>query len=166
MKYYTQLDLGSCFHQVSIAKKDRSKTAFRDVDGMLWESTHAGFGLTVLPAAFTRRVKSALGYLPSWLDDILFASSTWKEHLATLALVPARLLAAGLSVKFAKCLFGAPLQEFLGMRIDCTGIHPAPPKMEAIAEMPRPHTVEELRTFFGMVTCADSYPTTVSSPPP
>ena len=152
-KYFTQLDLASGFHQMEIAEKDRYKTAFRDADGMLWEFTRAGFGLTVLPAAFTRRVKSALGHLPgvfSWLDDILIASDTWEEHLATLTLVLTRLLAAGLSVNFAKCIFGAASQEFLGMIVDRTGLYPAPSKLVAIARMPRPHTVEELRTFLGL----------------
>lgn len=62
-RYFTQLDLASGFHQINIAEKDRFKTAFRDADGLLYEFTRAGFGLTVLPAAFTRRVKSALGNL-------------------------------------------------------------------------------------------------------
>ena len=152
-RYFTQLDLASGFHQLSINPRDRPKTAFRDADGMLYEFTRAGFGLTVLPAAFSRRVKSALGNLDgvfSWLDDILIASATWEEHLATLVLVLNRLLAAGLSVNFAKCIFGAASQEFLGMIIDSTGLHPAPSKLEAIANMPRPTTVETLRTFLGM----------------
>ncbi|CAB1121589.1 unnamed protein product [Ectocarpus sp. CCAP 1310/34] len=131
-KYFTQLDLASGFRQMEIAEKDRYKTAFRDADGMLWEFTRAGFGLTVLAAAFTRRVKSAWGHLSgvfSWLDDIVIASDTWEEHVATLTLVLNRLLAAGLFVSFAKCIFGAASQEFLGMIIDCTGLYPAPSKL-------------------------------------
>ena len=58
------------------------------------------------------------------LDDILIASDTWEEHLAALTLVMTRLVKAGLSVNFAKCIFGAASQEFLGMVIDSTGIRP------------------------------------------
>ncbi|CAB1097320.1 unnamed protein product [Ectocarpus sp. CCAP 1310/34] len=122
--YFTQLDLASGSHQMKIAENDHYKTAFRDADGMRCEFTRAGFGLTVLPAAFTRRVKSALGHLLgvfSWPDDILIASDTWEEHFATLTLVLNRLLAAGLSVNFAKCIFGGASQEFLGMTVDNTG---------------------------------------------
>eukprot|EP00903_Cladosiphon_okamuranus_P006352 g6222.t1 len=100
-----------------------------------------------------RRVKSALGHIEgvfSWLDDILIASDTWEEHLATLTLVMTRLLKAGLSGNFEKCIFGAASQEFLGMVIDSTGIRPAPSKLAATAELARPTTVEELRTFLGM----------------
>ncbi|CAB1104547.1 unnamed protein product [Ectocarpus sp. CCAP 1310/34] len=109
---------------------------------------------TVIRRPFEMRMnKSALGHLLgvfSWLDDILIASGTWKEHLATLTLVLNRLLAAGLSVTFAKCIFGAASQEFLGMIIDSTGLYTAPSRLDAIARMPRPHTVEELRTFLGL----------------
>lgn len=79
-----------------------------------------------MPAAFSRRVKSAF----SWLDDILIASDTWEEHLATITLVLTRLLKTGLSVNFAKCIFGAASQEFLGMIIDSTGIRSAPSKLK------------------------------------
>ncbi|CAB1097364.1 unnamed protein product [Ectocarpus sp. CCAP 1310/34] len=77
-------------------------------------------------------------------------NETWEEHLAELVLVLTRLRAAGLSVHFPKCLFGASSQEFLGMIIEATGMHPAPSKLEAIANIPRPRTVEGLRTFLGL----------------
>ncbi|CAB1108232.1 unnamed protein product [Ectocarpus sp. CCAP 1310/34] len=87
--------------------------------------------------------------LAGW-TTILVANETWEEHLAALVLVLTRLRAAGLSVNFPKCIFGASSQEFLGMIIDATGMHPAPSKLEAIANMPRPQTVEDLRTFLGL----------------
>ena len=63
-----------------------------------------------------------------------------------------RLLGAGLSVNFAKCIFGAERQEeFLGMMIDSSGIRPSPSKVEAIEKMPPPSNVEELRAFLGMI---------------
>ena len=115
-RYFTQLGLAFGFHQIEIVEKDRHKTAFRDADVLMYKFTRADFGLTVLPSAFTRRVKSALGCLEglfSWLDSILIASKTWEEHIATLVLVLTRLLAAGLPVKFVKCIFGSSSQEFL-----------------------------------------------------
>ena len=152
--YFTQIDLASGFHQIPIAGKDKPKAAFRDADGQLHEFNRAGFGLTVLPAAFTRVVKGALAPpLPgveSWLDDILIASYDWDEHLATLREVFTRLLRARLSVNFAKCIFGVPSQEFLGMIIDCTGIRPVPSKLAAVSAMPRPQNVGELRAFLGL----------------
>ena len=136
-RYFTQIDLASGFHQLPIAEKDKHKTAFRDADGQLWEFNRAGFGLTVLPAAFTRIVKTALAppeeSVVSWLDDILITNTTWEEHLDTIHRVFRKLRTAGLSVNFAKCNFAASAQEFLGMMVDINGIRPAPSKMEAVA---------------------------------
>ena len=78
-RYFTQIDLASGFHQLPIAEKDKHKTAFRGADGKLWEFNRAGFGLTVLPAAFTRIVKTALTppeeSVVSWLDDIFITNT-------------------------------------------------------------------------------------------
>ena len=154
-RFYTQIDLASGYFQMSIAEKDRDKTAFRSPTGEQFVFRRCGFGLSVLPAAFTRRVKSALGTIDgvfSWLDDILIASETWEEHLATLTLVLSKLRAAGLSVNYSKSIFAAASQEFLGMVVDSTGIHPAPSKLQAVAEMPRPTSVETLRSFLGLTS--------------
>ena len=80
-RYFTQLDLASGFHQIEIAEKDRFKTAFRDADGMLWEFTRAGFGLTVLPAAFSRRVKSALGHIDRWCVQLAGRHLDRQRHV-------------------------------------------------------------------------------------
>ena len=153
-RYFTQIDLASGFHQMPIAEKDKHKTAFRDADGRLWEFNRAGFGLTVLPAAFTRVVKTALeppeDDVVSWLDDILVSSRTWEAHINLLRTVFQKLVNARLSVNFAKCNFAAPSQEYLGMVVDSTGIRPAPSKLEAVINMPRPTNVEELRAFLGL----------------
>ena len=58
-KLFTQIDLASGYHQVEIAENDKYKTAFRDLDGQLYEFNKAGYGLTVLPSAFTRIVRNA-----------------------------------------------------------------------------------------------------------
>ena len=55
-RYFTQLYLASGFQQIEIAEKGRSKTAFRDADGLLYEFARAGAGLTVLPSVFIRRM--------------------------------------------------------------------------------------------------------------
>lgn len=56
-QYFTQLDLSNGFHQVSLAEKNKSKTAFRDPDGRVWEFKRAGFGLVPLSATSTRVFK-------------------------------------------------------------------------------------------------------------
>lgn len=124
---------------------------FRDCDGGLYEFIHAGFGLTVLPAAFTRVVKCALGPpnpdLESWLDDLLILSCTRNEDLAPVTDVLTRLSRAHLSIDYADSEFCAPSQEFLGMIVDDTGIKTSPSKLDAIANMPEPTNFEQPRPF-------------------
>ena len=145
-KFFTQVDLASGYHQVEIAENEKYKTAFRDPDGQLYGFNRAGYGLTVLLSAFTRIVRNALRLpddaVASWLDNILIASVTWDEHLTSIMKVLSRLLAAGLSVNFAKCIFGEARQEFLGMVIDSMGIRPTLSKLEAIEKVPPPTSVE------------------------
>ena len=110
----------------------------------------------MLPSALIRIIRHT-PRLPddnvaSWLDDILMANVTREEHLTFTLKVLSRLLGAGLSVNFAKCIFGVVRQEFLGMIIDSSGIRPSPSKkVEAIEKMPPPSNVEELRAFLGMI---------------
>lgn len=59
-------------------------------------------------------------------------------------------LRAKLSVNDAKYCFDASSHEFLGMIIDCTGIRPLRPKLEAASKTPRPKTVGELRSFLAL----------------
>lgn len=61
--YFMQLDSESGLHQVLIAEKDTYKMILRDADGRLYEFNRAGFGLALVPAAFTTIVKRALGTL-------------------------------------------------------------------------------------------------------
>lgn len=55
-----------------------------------------------------------------------------------------------LSVNDAKYCFDASSHEFLGMIIDCTGIRPSQPRLEAASKTPRPRTVGELRAFLAL----------------
>ena len=66
-KFFTQIDLASGSHQVQIAERDKHNTAFRDPDEQLYEVERAGYGLAVLPSAFTRLVRNILRLLD---DDV------------------------------------------------------------------------------------------------
>lgn len=56
---------------------------------------------------------------------------------------------AGLSVNFAKCLFCAPQQEFVGMLVDNLRVRPSQSKIDAVAQLSRATTVEQVRSLLG-----------------
>ena len=87
-----------------------------------------------------------------YLDDILITGSTEDEHLRALEEVLDRLDKAGLRVKQSKCEFMRPSVDYLGHRIDATGLHPLQDKVRAIREEPTPKSVHELKSYLGILT--------------
>jgi len=57
----------------------------------------------------------------------------------------------GLIIRPEKCFFGQETIDFLGHRVDASGIQPLPSKVRAIRDFPRPTTVRQLRRFIGMI---------------
>ena len=51
-----------------------------------------------------------------------------------------------------KCFFLRPCIEYLGHIIDKDGLHPTEEKVRAIREAPKPQNVNELRSFFGIIS--------------
>ena len=152
---FTSIDLASGFTQLEIAEEDKHKTAFRDAHGTLWELNRCGFGLKTLPAGFAAFVGGALGSLKgkgvqNWLDDIIIYTKRVEGHLDLLRQVLEKLSKAGLSVNFSKSWWCCPQQEFVGMVVDRLGVRPSQSKIDAIAQLTRANTVEEVRALLGM----------------
>lgn len=74
-----------------------------------------------------------------------------EEHLGNLEKVLGRLSDAGLQLKRGKCVFLAPSVIYLGHKFMAEGLCPLEDKVRAIKEAPRPNSVTELRSFWGMV---------------
>ena len=72
--------------------------------------------------------------------------------MKSLEAVLKRLLEAGLRMRNGKCLFLVSSVEFLGHKIDSTGLHPLSDKLEAIVAAPTPSTVTELKAYLGLLT--------------
>ena len=86
----------------------------------------------------------------NYLDDMLIYIRDFEQHLTLIDAVLSRLQSAGLSVNFAKSRWCCPGLEFVGMVVDRQGIRPADSKIAAVADLPPPSTVKELRAFLGM----------------
>ena len=86
-----------------------------------------------------------------YLDDILIASSSSKEHEADLRSVFHLLATNGLVINTQKCIFGQATVTFLGHKITPNGITPLPEKVKAITEFPKPNGKKALQRFLGML---------------
>ena len=74
-----------------------------------------------------------------------------QQHDERLEAVLKRLLEAGVTLNLDKCVFSTKQVKFLGHVISSNGIEVDPDKIKAIADLPPPTNVQEVRMFLGMV---------------
>ena len=106
---------------------------------------------------FQKIVEKVIQGIPgtaNYLDDIIV---TEKEHLTNLQLTLSKLKESGFRLRRDKCKFFQDTVEYLGHIIDNQGIYPQPAKIDAIANMPYPKNIAELRSFLGMVNYYDRF---------
>ena len=104
---------------------------------------------------FQQRLASLLSHISNilvFIDDILIFGATKAAHNATLAAVRAVLSEAGVVLNPDKCRIQQTSVKFLGHVITVDGVAPDPAKLEAIAKLPVPTNVAELRRALGLFT--------------
>ena len=153
---FTTLDLASGYNQVTVAEKDKAKTAFCTPFG-LFEFNRMPFGLCNAPGTFQRLMERIFGdqsfqSVLLYLDDIVIFSSSFEEHLQRLDLVLSRLKQQNLKLKLKKCHFFKKEVKYLGHVISAAGVATDPDKITAVAEWKRPTTTKELRSFLGFAS--------------
>lgn len=100
---------------------------------------------------FVNHVIQGLDFCFAYLDDILIASKSEKEHLQHLRILLARLNEFGVVINIDKCVFGRPEIEFLGYLINQHGTRPNDSKVAVIKNFSQPETVDQLKRFLGML---------------
>ena len=101
---------------------------------------------------FQRVIESVLQGIDGvviYLDDILI-TGPMEDHLKSLEEVLKRLDKVGLRVKMKKYEFMKPEVDYLGHKINKTGLHPLPDKVQAIQDAPTPLSVHELKSNLGL----------------
>ena len=86
-----------------------------------------------------------------YINDILVSGETESQHLSNLDQVVARLEAAGLQLKRAKCAFMLSLLDYLGHTITSEELQPRNKIVCVIVEALAPRNVLQLRSFLNLV---------------
>ena len=151
-KYFTRIDLSKGYWQISIPEEDIPKTAFVTPDGS-YEFLKMPFGMINSAATLKRAMKKLLRGLDNvefYWDDILIHTRTWEEHIKALRELFRRLLAAGMTIRPTKCLFGVNTVDFLGHHLEegLIGLHED--NVTKIRDAPRPTTKKQIRSFMGL----------------
>ncbi|XP_062703979.1 uncharacterized protein K02A2.6-like [Aedes albopictus] len=85
----------------------------------------------------------------NFLDDFLIHSETREQHNLILKKLFARIQEYRFHLRPEKCSFYKEEIGYIGFIINADGIKPDPEKVAAIAKMPPPTDVSELRSFLG-----------------
>ena len=56
-----------------------------------------------------------------------------------------------------------PSVDYLGHRVDATGLHPSDEKLEAVLKAPTPKNLKELRSFLGLINYYGAFIPNLSS---
>ena len=155
-RYFSTLDMGSAFWQVPLTERAKECTAFVTHRGQ-YQWNRMPFGLCNATATFQRLMSQVLvRILPRYgnvvlcyVDDVLIATWSQKDHVTRLRDVFAALKAAGLKLKAAKCELFKTHIKYLGRHIDAEGVRPDPDKLEAVDNWRVPNSKKTLASFLG-----------------
>lgn len=162
-RYLTSIDLSAAYWQISLCDSDDTdgsgtscqKTAFVVPNRGLFEFKRLPFGLSNAGCELQRLIDSLFQHrygekIFGYCDDLLVATSTFKEHLEILNDVCTTLGRAGLTVNFDKCEFCKEELRYLGYIVGSQGLKTDPLKLDCIKNFPRPATARQLRAFIGL----------------
>ena len=150
---FTKLDLSRAYQQILLEENSREFVTINTHKG-LYRPTRLPFGVSSASAIFQSKIEQVLQAIPMVVcrvDDILISGKNDQEHISNLNEVLTRLKNAGLRLKLSKCQFMQPSVEYLGYRVDASGLHAIEKKVQAIRDAPAPENQQQLRSFLGMV---------------
>ena len=121
----------------------------------LFEFVRMPFGLCNAPGISRRTMERVLHGLVGemclvYLDVVVVFCKTKEEHAENLHLVLERFRDHNLTLKPSKCSFSKVALKKSWYIVGTDGISADPEKLKAIAALPTPSTVSQLRTFLGM----------------
>ena len=148
---FSVFDLFSGFTQLTIHPDTIPLTAFRTPSG-LYEWLRMPQGAAGAPAwsvSAMRLVTNGLDNIRMYLDDAIGSNDSPTAHVATLATFFARLRLHNLKLSPNKTRIGAARVGFLGHVISQDGVRPNDDKIAALARMPMPRNIKQLRSLLG-----------------
>lgn len=152
-KVFSKIDLNKAFHQLELAEDSRSITTFATHNGY-YRYKRLTFGMNCASEVFQSVMERMLAGIPgvkSFIDDILVFGPDKESHDRALKAVLERLEESGMTVNKHKCEFAKTEVKFMGHQLSDKGISPAAEKVDAIRQFRNPESVEELRSFLGLI---------------
>jgi hypothetical protein len=154
-KYFSKIDLKSCYHQMEIDEESRFLTTYSH-DGVLYQFRRLQMGISSAPAlcqfAMKRLFEDHRLYTEIYLDDLIVYSDTLEEMDRYLKAIFLTCRARNIQLSLPKCEFGKEEVIFLGHTIAQNYISTPQSYIEPIVDQNPPLHVQAMRSWIGS-TC-------------
>jgi hypothetical protein len=162
-RYFSKTDCVGGFYQLPIHPSDKDKTTFRirTATGMeAYRFTVSSLGLQGCPASYQSFMEGVMGGMSGvhvYLDDIVYFSKTWEEHLSILDAAFERMAKNKVYLHPLKCEFGVEEIEYLGLKVSKNRIQVADDKIAALKTYRVPDSYPALHRFLGFTNYLASF---------
>ena len=146
-------DIYKAYHHVEV-DEDTKKLQTISTHMGTFKVNRLSQGVKTAPNEFQRvmsKILSNLEGVVSYFDDIVVFGKDFEECQKRLIALLDRLKAANLHLSREKCQFFKSQINYCGHSITEEGIGKTDKHIRAVAQAPRPKSVDEVRTFLGMV---------------
>lgn len=153
-KLMTVLDAHQGYFQLPLDRESRQYTAFNTPFGRYWYK-RLPMGITSAPELFQRTFNDVFGHIKGLniiMDDFLIAAADVETHNKILREVLQTARDNGVKFTKKKLQLCTTSVAYSGHIFSTDGLHIDPDRVKAINQMPMPQSVENIRTFLGMVT--------------
>ncbi|BES99282.1 Hypothetical Protein NTJ_12100 [Nesidiocoris tenuis] len=153
-KFFCKLDLHKAYLHLKV-DEEGSKIQTISTHRGTFRMNRLSFGIKTAPSEFNRILSQLLNGLPkveAYFDDIICHGVSREECMKNLIACLERLQQCDLHLNRSKCSFFKESIDYLGHRISYNKIEKCPAKVQAVAQLPRPRNVDEVRRFLGLVT--------------
>jgi len=154
-EWQSDFDLIKAFYQRYVKKKERWKLA------VISDQTQGPGNIQRHPHGIVRFAESHAKiygqspephktYAKCYIDNIIVFSDTFEEHIQHVHAVLSTLASLGMTLSPDKCHVAYHSLELLGHKVDRFGLTTLKEKVDAIASLQYPKTLDELEYFLGL----------------
>ena len=148
---FSLFDFTGSFHQITVHKDTIPLTAFA-TPTRLFEWLRMPMGASQSAGHFVKvinEVIKGLDGVEAYLDDVVVFDEGPLQHVRNMRTLFERLRKYDLKLSPSKATIGTTKADFLGHTISSKGVLPNARKVAALAGMPMPTTVKQLRSLMG-----------------
>ena len=152
---WSKMDFNSGYFQARLSERSKQYTAAGIPSVGFFEFNRVPLGISSAVGFFQGLISKWLLGLKNvkcccFIDDVATGAVDFDQMLSNLEEIFNRIAQSGLLLKPQKCRFFITEMDFLGLRLNASGVSVNPEKTEAITKMLRPHNKKTLKSALGM----------------